>query len=312
MLINGDRVLVGLSGGKDSLTLLHCLLEVQRTAPVKFAVAAATVDPQAAGYDPSALREYVTSLGIEYFMLQQPVMERAKTHMDPKTASICSWCSRMKRGTLYKCMREHGYNVLALGQHLDDIAESFLMSAFFNGTLRTMKAHYWAEGGGVQVRVVRPLVYVRESSTAEFAQQAELPIIPENCPACFAAPKERHNAKLLLSSLEFEHRDLFGRLLSTVTPLLDLRTSQNPFEGGLSRRRGGTGPAAAEGQRVASGGTAQAPGAAAAAVIPAGAAGAGTACPTSSSRDLGMLALGVALGAALAVSGLRALGGRTR
>merc|ERR1719188_2152709 len=104
-----------------------------------------------------------------------------------------------------------------------------------------MKAHYWAEGSGVRVRVVRPLAYVREAATAEFAAKAQLPIIAENCPACFAAPKERHKAKLLLSSLEFEHKDLFDRLLSTVTPLLDLQTSNNPFQGGLSRQRGGRG-----------------------------------------------------------------------
>merc|ERR1712217_764272 len=112
------------------------------------------------------------------------------------------------------------------------------MSAFHNGTLRTMKAHYWAESSGVKHRVIRPLVYTRESAMASFARDAELPIITENCPACFAEPKERHNTKLLPSSVEFEHKDLFGKLLSTVTPLMDLTTSDNPFEGGLARRRG--------------------------------------------------------------------------
>merc|ERR1712146_743334 len=92
-----------------------------------------------------------------------------------------------------------------------------------------MKANYLIKQE--DVRVCRPLVYVREKQTAEFAQENNLPIISDNCPACFAAPKERHRTKLLLSGLEFEHRDLFSRLLSTVVPLLDIRTHEHPFGG---------------------------------------------------------------------------------
>ncbi len=107
--------------------------------------------------------------------------------MDGKNASICSFCSRMKRGILYTVCKREGYSVLALGQHLDDQAESLLMSAFHNGQLRTMKAHYRAKDH--DVRVARPLTYAREALTREYAEAAGLPVITDNCPGCFEAPK---------------------------------------------------------------------------------------------------------------------------
>uniref|UniRef100_A0A0G4HHN0 C2H2-type domain-containing protein n=1 Tax=Chromera velia CCMP2878 TaxID=1169474 RepID=A0A0G4HHN0_9ALVE len=140
MIREGDKILVGLSGGKDSLTLLHCLRELQKRAPVKFSVAAATVDPQTPEYNPRPLISYCESLGVPYHFLSYPLIEMAKTRL--QGTSICAFCSRMKRGMLYSCMRKFGYSVLALGQHLDDVAESFVMSAFHNGQLNTMKAHY--------------------------------------------------------------------------------------------------------------------------------------------------------------------------
>lgn len=101
--------------------------------------------------------------------------------------SICSFCSRMKRGRLYAAARSNDYNVLALGQHLDDLAESFLMSTFHNGRLRSMKAHYAIKER--DLRVIRPFVYVREKMLRQFAEAKKLPVIAENCPACFEAPK---------------------------------------------------------------------------------------------------------------------------
>ena len=226
MVKEGDRVLVGLSGGKDSLTLLYCLREIQRKCPFKFTIAAATVDPMTPEYQPHDLVEYMQSLGVQYHMLSEPIMELAKVHLDPKKQSICSFCSRMKRGLLYKCMRVNGYNVLALGQHLDDLAESFLMSAFRNGNLRTMKANYKVQKG--DLRVIRPLVYVRERQTAEYAKQAQLPVIKDNCPACFAAPKERRRIKMLLSEEEFENSNVFSSLLQCMRPLISVRTALKP------------------------------------------------------------------------------------
>jgi len=150
-------------------------------------------------------------------------------HLDPKKPSICSFCARMKRGMLYSCMREHGYNVLCLGQHLDDFAESLLMSAFHNGALRTMKANYYVEAH--DLRVARPLVYVRERVMAQFAKENHLPIIQDNCPACFSAPKERHRIKLVLSQQEFEHPQLFWSLLKCMKPLISITHTERHLRG---------------------------------------------------------------------------------
>jgi len=181
------------------------------------------VNPETPEYNPTALIPYMKALGVEYHVLSKPIIEMAKVHMDPKKASICAFCSRMKRGMLYSCMREHGFNVLVLGQHLDDFAESFLMSAIHNGLLRTMKANYWVQQE--DVRVCRPLLYVRESQAALFAKENQLPIIADNCPACFSAPKERHKFKLLLASLEFDYPQVFSTLLRTMRPLYSLETA---------------------------------------------------------------------------------------
>lgn len=220
MIREGDRLLVGLSGGKDSLTLLHVLRDAQRRSPVKFELSAATVDPQTPEYCPQPLVPYLKTLGIPYHMLSYPIIELAKTHMQKE--SICAFCSRMKRGLLYSCMPQHNYNVLVLGQHLDDICESFLMSAFHNGSLNTMKAHYVIGKG--DVRVCRPLIFVREKELAAFANATKLPVISDNCPACFAQPKERHRTKILLAQQEFEHPHIFQNLLQAVKPLIAIST----------------------------------------------------------------------------------------
>ena len=227
MIKEGDKVLIGISGGKDSLTLLHILLECQRKCPFKFEIAAATVDPQVPEYRPHGLVDYMASLGVKYHFLSQPIVEIAKTAMTGKQ-SICAFCSRMKRGMLYRCMRENGYNVLALGQHLDDLVESFLMSCFRNGAMRTMKANYFVKER--DLRVIRPLIYVREKMTADFAAEAQLPIIRDNCPACFSAPKERHRIKMLLSHEEFQNPHLFASMLQSMKPIIGISNALSTKE----------------------------------------------------------------------------------
>ena len=216
MIREGDRVLLGLSGGKDSLSLLHILLHLQRHAPIHFELAATTVDPEIEGFNPEPLKAYVASLGIPYFYEAQDIAGQAEKQM--QNDSFCSFCSRMKRGIMYTTARREGYNVLALAQHLDDLAESFLMSAFRGGQLRTMKAHYTNRDG--DVRIIRPLVYARERQTADFAEQQILPVIPDSCPACFAMPTERDHMKKLLAEEESHNKGLFKSLLTAMTPLI--------------------------------------------------------------------------------------------
>lgn len=211
----GDRVLVGVSGGKDSLTLLNMLLKAQKYLPFKFEVGAVTVDPQTLEFDPSPLKVYMAELGVKYFYDSQPLISIAN---DIGPSSICAWCSRMKRGILHNVCEREGYNVLALGQHLDDLVESFLMYGFHNGKLDTMKAASVVRDG--KLKIVRPFVFVREKDNKHYANLSNLPVITENCPACFEEPKERARVKALLKAQERLYPNLFGNLLSAIKPLM--------------------------------------------------------------------------------------------
>ena len=216
MLHHGDRVLLGLSGGKDSLSLLHILRHVQRRAPIDFDLAAVTVDPMVPGFDPGPMSDYLASLGVRHYRVREDIVGLAADHM--RGDSYCSFCSRLKRGLIYSLARDKGFNVLALGQHLDDLAESFLMSAFHGGKLNTMKAHYLNDAS--DVRIIRPLVDVRESALADFAGRHDLPVIADNCPACFAKPTQREHAKALLAAEESGNGQLFHSLKSAMAPLV--------------------------------------------------------------------------------------------
>lgn len=222
MIRDDDRLLLGVSGGKDSLALLQILCHLKTYAPVNFDLAAITVDPEIEGFNPVALTPYFKKLGIPWHFEQQPIMEQARNKMDGD--SFCAYCSRMKRGIMYSVCRRNAYNVLVLAQHLDDLAESFLMSAFHGGQLRTMKAHYLNDAG--DVRVIRPFVYTRETQTAAFANAAELPVVADSCPACFSAPTQRAKMKTLLAQQERLYPNLFASLLHAMRPLM----TEGPIE----------------------------------------------------------------------------------
>ncbi|KAG1696995.1 tRNA-cytidine(32) 2-sulfurtransferase [Nymphon striatum] len=222
MIKNHDRLLVCLSGGKDSLSLLHMIKQYQFIAQKKgitFSLGAVTVDPQTESYNPSSLKEYLAKLNVPYFYEEQCIIEQAAT-LPEQCTSICSFCSRMKRGRIYACARREGYNVLALGQHLDDLTESFMMSVFHNGRLGTMKANYTVKEG--DLRVIRPFVFVREEALRNFAIESRLPVIAENCPACFEAPKERHRMKQLLAAQEVIFPKLYSSLKSAILPIMSI------------------------------------------------------------------------------------------
>jgi tRNA 2-thiocytidine biosynthesis protein TtcA len=216
MLHPDDRILVCVSGGKDSLTLLHVMLNIKKKIPFKIDVGAMTVDPMSEDFDPSPLINYMKELNVPYFFESDKILDNAKKSL--QNDSICSFCARMKRGIIYNCARREKYNVIALGQHLDDIAESFLMSVFHNGILRTMKANYLNDKG--DIRIIRPLIYCREKLFKDFALKANLPVIQENCPACFQNPKERQRMKVLLAQQENLFPSLFSSLQKAMIPLM--------------------------------------------------------------------------------------------
>lgn len=244
MIRAGDRVLICVSGGKDSLTLLHALRQYQfvaRATGIPFEIGAATVDPNTASFDPSPLIGYMRSLGLSYFYESQRIVGKANALLQADAlSSVCSFCARMKRGRLYACARREGYNVIAFGQHLDDLAESFLMSTFHNGLLRTMKAHYTVAEG--DLRLIRPFVFVREIELRSFAEdpKVRLPIITENCPACFDAPTERQRVKQLLASQELLVPTLFQSLSTAIRPLMAIADCT----GEKGQHKSGAGPGA--------------------------------------------------------------------
>lgn len=218
MVRAGDRLLLGLSGGKDSMTLLHVLVYLRESGSVPFELGAATVDPCIEGFDPSYLNAYVPTLGVPYFYRRQDIVGRARKNM--RGDSFCAYCARMRRGVLYATARDHGYNVVVLAQHLDDLAESLMMSLFHGGRLKTMKAHYQIDAG--DLHVIRPLVYVRERQTRAYAADAGLPVAVDNCPACFRIPTRRMHFKALLADYERGHPRVFSSILSAMYPLMQI------------------------------------------------------------------------------------------
>mmetsp|Transcript_29052 Transcript_29052/g.32590 ORF Transcript_29052/g.32590 Transcript_29052/m.32590 type:complete len:1297 (-) Transcript_29052:13-3903(-) len=220
MLEDGDRLLIGLSGGKDSMSLLHVLLEFKKKLPIRFEIEVCTIDPLTPSFDPSPLIPYVESLGLKYHYIRDDIVGRAASSgKDGKqVSSLCAFCARMKRGNLYACARKNNCNKLVLAQHLDDLAESFMMSVMHNGFLRTMKANYKINSGDLSV--IRPFAYVRESMMTEFAKSANLPVINENCPACFEEPKERARMKKLLSKEETLYPCFYDNIKRAMIPLM--------------------------------------------------------------------------------------------
>lgn len=204
MIRDGDRILLGVSGGKDSLSLLAILRHLQAYAPVRFTLGIVTVDPQIPGFDPNPLRAYYDHLGVTWFYEQHPILEQAKARMSGN--SFCVYCARMKRGIMYGTCRREGY------------AESLLLSLFHGGQLRTMRA--WYLNDKEDIRVIHPLVYCRERQTADFARTAKLPVIPESCPTCFSAPTRREHMKALLAREEVDYPYLFANILHAMRPLL--------------------------------------------------------------------------------------------
>lgn len=171
-------------------------------------------------FDPSLLIPYVESLGLKYHYIRDDIVSRAsKAGNDGKNvSSLCAYCARMKRGNLYTCARKNNCNKLVLAQHLDDCAESMMMSIMHNGFLRTMKANYPIDAGDISV--IRPFVYCRESLMTEFAKTRNLPVINENCPACFEEPKERARVKKLLSREETLYPNFYDNIRRSLIPLM--------------------------------------------------------------------------------------------
>jgi len=200
MIGDGERLMVCLSGGADSHTLLDILLDLQRSAPVGFEVTAVNLDQKQPGFPEHVLPEYLDSLDIPYHILEQDTYSVVK-RVIPEGKTMCGLCSRLRRGALYTFAAENGFTRIALGHHADDMLETLFLNMFHGGRIKTMPPKLVSDDG--RNMVIRPLAYCREHDIKAYARGREFPIIP--CTLCGSQDNmQRQVVKQML--IEWENR----------------------------------------------------------------------------------------------------------
>ena len=230
LIEDGDRVMVGLSGGKDSWALFQILDVLRKRAPITFSLVAMTVDSGYDGYRHDLISKTCEQRGWEYRIVHTEIGE-AIDDLLGENATPCSLCARFRRGVLYRMANEVGATKIALGHHLDDFIETVLLNLFFAGALKAMPARLVSDNG--EHVVIRPLVAITEAEARQYAKASELPIIGCCCPACGDLGLQRQRVKRLIAELEIEHPEIKSsmiRALANVAPrhLLDRRLHPLP------------------------------------------------------------------------------------
>ena len=219
MIEEGDKVMVCLSGGKDSYTMLDILLQLQKKAPVRFDLVAVNLDQKQPDFPEHVLPEYLARVGVPFHIIEQDTYS-VVSRVIPEGKTMCSLCSRLRRGALYSYAEENGFSKIALGHHRDDLVATFFLNMFFHAKLSGMPPKLLSDNG--KHVVIRPLAYVREDDIAQYAEAKAFPIIP--CNLC--GSQENLQRKQVKKMMDAWERESPGRIETIARALGDIRPSQ--------------------------------------------------------------------------------------
>lgn len=217
MIEEGDRIAVGLSGGKDSLTTLNALIRIQKIAQVHFEIIPIHIHPNTDQASYQKMKDYCEKFGLE-LLVETTNLEEILFQEENPMKNPCFLCGRIRRGILYRLMQEKKINKLALGHHKDDIIETFLMNVFYQGNMHMMKPSYYTEEYGVQV--IRPLAFVEEKNIIRYVNHLELPVTKSDCPYEVSDQSRRLKMKLLIQDLAKDNANVRSTIFSSIESML--------------------------------------------------------------------------------------------
>ena len=215
MIEKGDRIAVGISGGKDSLTVLNALIRIKKISGIQFEIFPIHIHPVEEGGKYGDIKEYCNKLGVELQVIETSIGESILTNEELKNP--CFMCARVRRGLLYKEMKKQNINKLVLGHHKDDIIETFLLNVFYQGNMGVMKPAYYSEEYGL--KVIRPLAYVEEKETIRYAKKLGLPILHNDCPYETSDNSKRLKVKNMISELSKDSPNIRSVMLNSIKDL---------------------------------------------------------------------------------------------
>ena len=217
MIEEGDKIMVCLSGGKDSYTLLDILMNLQKSAPIKFDLIAVNLDQKQPGFPEEVLPNYLSTLDIPYEIIEEDTYSVVK-RVIPEGKTTCGLCSRLRRGVIYGWAEQNGITKIALGHHRDDMIETLFLNMFFGGSMKSMPPKLKSDDG--KHIVIRPLAYCKEKDIAQFAQEKQYPIIP--CNLCGSQENlQRQNIKMMLQDWDRKYPgriETIFKAMSNVAP----------------------------------------------------------------------------------------------